>query len=141
MKWDWRWMIGDYVPVESGLRLRERRKIAKAAMRERVGLMLPVLYGACAGLMVGGLTIFGRRFASQPIIFFYMLLFALGLNCLTGFWIARRCWPVIHRHLHLRGIELCTRCNYTLNNLSGQVRKCPECGSIRTAVPITDSVG
>src|SRR5687768_4394770 len=136
MKWNWRWMTGDYVPVESGLRLRERRKITKVAMRERVGMIFPAVYGACGGLMFGGLMLFGRRFAAQPIVFFYVMLVALLLNYLTGFWIARRCWPVIHRQLHLRGIELCARCNYTLTGLASEVRRCPECGAEREHLPI-----
>ena len=128
MKWNWRWMIGDYVPRESGLRRTERRSITKQAMKASVGSVIPAVYGGCCGVIFASTLTMGRNIASLPIVFLYVMLLALFLNYMMGFWFARRSWPAIHQELNRRGIELCWECNYQLKGLGPEITRCPECG-------------
>jgi hypothetical protein len=131
MKWSWRWMIGDYVPIESGLPRRERKRILKPIFKRHVGLLIPAVYGGMAGLAFGSLILLGRRIAPFPIVFLYVMLFSLALNFAMGFLLARRTGPSIYRELRERGIDLCSKCNYDLHGLGGNVTACPECGAGR----------
>ena len=130
MKWSWRWIVGDYVPVESGLSRRERGRLLKPIFAEQVR-KISGAYGAAAGLSFAAMLGIGRHFTSMPIAFFYVMLFALALNVSFGFFIAHRTAPSVFEELRRRGIDLCDQCNYNLRGLGHDAKNCPECGAAR----------
>jgi hypothetical protein len=131
MKWTWRWLVGDYVPVESGLNTQERRRMLKPIFKQRIGNWLPAFYGGGMGLVFMALIFTGQVFTSLPIIVFFVILASMAMNLAGGFFIAHRTAPCIFDELRRRGIDLCSACNYNLRGLSAEIGACPECGAAR----------
>jgi len=135
MKWTWRWLFGDYVPVESGLSRHERGQLLKPIFKQRIGRWTPAFYGGGMGLVFMALIFTGKVFTSLPIVFFFVVLASIGMNLVGGFFIEHRTAPSIFEELRRRGIHLCTACNYNLRGLSPDIGACPECGAARTPMP------
>jgi hypothetical protein len=131
MKWTWRWLFGDYVPVESGLSRHERGQLLKPIFKQRIGRWTPAFYGGGMGLVFMAMMVTGRAITSFPIVIFFVLLASLAMNFAGGFYIAHRTAPLIFDELHRSGIELCPACNYNLRGLSPEISVCPECGAAR----------
>ena len=135
MKWSWRWMIGDYVPIESGMLYAERREFLKPIFKSKISTPIPALFGGFSGVAFVMIMTLGRRVIPLPIVFVYVLLLGLIFNFAFGFFIARRVAPSIYRELRERGIDLCPNCNYDLRERAAGSATCPECGVEREPMP------
>ena len=48
----------------------------------------------------------------------------------------RHCYgPLVRRVMREHGHDICLKCGYWLRGLAGDIKRCPECGADREAMP------
>jgi DNA-directed RNA polymerase subunit RPC12/RpoP len=96
---------------------------------------LTVLYvpdGAGCLATLFGLGLTGHRlFRLTASVGHAVLLFVVGGVVLQRYRFA----PCVHRATRLHGYDVCAKCGYWLEGLGEDGKRCPECGTARTALP------
>ena len=146
-----RWLLFDYADPALPLSFWKRQKLAwrpipiwklpKAVSRTRLlfalGIVLPgivflPLFNIAAAEVAFSLTGVGLF---VPLLLFVPIVWTWG--CLLYGLVSR---PEHYHRIRLEGFDICLKCGYWLRGLGDEITNCPECGTMREAMPGAETV-
>jgi len=83
---------------------------------------------------IGG---FPHKACRAASLLFVLIAAAVVIRAVLGRY---RFAPCVYRATRRQGYDVCGKCGYWLKGLSDEIKRCPECGAAREALPTSQSV-
>ena len=146
------WVWPEYVSRDLPLTKQERKAIHRDAWKLwwankwnfALYLMLPGIYlltvffasdvGGRVATFIGATGSIYRLFRAGAPVALLVICFVVGGAVLQR----HRFAPCVYRATRGRAYDVCFKCGYWLKGLSDDVKRCPECGTQREAMPRCD---
>ena len=143
------WMWPEYIHRDLPLAKRERKAIHSDAWKLWrantwnivLYLTLPGLYlltvffasdvGGRVATLIGAGGLIHKLFRAGAPVALFVICFAVGGAVLQR----TRFAPCVYRATRQQGYDVCAKCGYWLKGLSDEIKRCPECGMAREAMP------
>ena len=147
------WVWPEYINRDLPLTKQERKEIHRDAWRlwwankwnMALYMTLPAFYlltvffasdaGGRVATLIGAGGWMHRLFRAGAPVALFVICFVVGGAILQR----SRFAPCVYRATRQRGYDICAKCGYWLRGLSDDIKRCPECGMAREAVPESDS--
>ena len=143
-KMNWRWLIFDYADPELPISLWGRLRISfkmipiwRLPRSVRRGRYIFALAMVPFGLMPMLPFLIARPGIPTGLLMYLPVPFAFLVWAGGCFLYGLTCRREYMHRLRVSGFEVCLQCGYWLRGLGDDVKRCPECGAAREAMPAT----